>query len=114
MAKLGIVKRVGTSHPGGFVRLRKILRQICPRHQMKAKNLHKDPNPQLEPFGRLERFELSESFRASSPLSSVPLPRPLRGSNQKPPESPPCVPFFSLRARGRSLFACCLARTRRR
>ena len=32
MAQLGIIKRVGTSHPGALVRLRKILRQIGPGH----------------------------------------------------------------------------------
>ena len=44
MAQLGIIERVGTNHPGALVRLRKILRQIGPGHQMKAINLHNSPN----------------------------------------------------------------------
>jgi len=40
VAELWIVQGIRTSHPGGFVRLGKILRQIRPRHQMKAIDLH--------------------------------------------------------------------------
>jgi hypothetical protein len=54
MAKLGIVQGVRTGHPGAVVRLRKILRQVRPGHQMKAENLHRIL---IQRFERLERFE---------------------------------------------------------
>src|SRR4029453_9426235 len=44
MAQLGIIELVGTNHPRALVRLRKILRQIGPWHQMKAINLHNSPS----------------------------------------------------------------------
>ena len=40
MAQLGVIKRVGANHPGALVRLRKILRQVRPGHQMETVNLH--------------------------------------------------------------------------
>ena len=54
MAKLGIVQGIRTGHPGAVVRLRKILRQMRPGHQVKAENLHRIL---IQRFERLERFE---------------------------------------------------------
>src|SRR5512144_1473929 len=41
MTELGIVKRIGGGYPGAVVRLREILRQMRPGHQMEAVNLHR-------------------------------------------------------------------------
>jgi len=58
MAELRIVKRIGGRHPGAVMRLREILRQVCPGHQMKAVDLHSNPIRRFERLERFERFEL--------------------------------------------------------
>jgi hypothetical protein len=40
MAEFWVIKRVGTSYPSAFVRLKKVLGKISPGHQMKAVYFH--------------------------------------------------------------------------